>query len=141
MLKKKSDTLKCFREYKALIEKQHRKPIQKLRTDGGGEYTSNKFCHFLHEEGIEAQRTTPYTPQSNSMSERANQTIIGTTRALIHTVSPPKEYWGEAAITAIYVRNRLPTKSLKSGLTPYQGWFGKPASYGNLCVWGCVAYA
>jgi len=44
-------------------------------------------------------------------------------------------------MTAIYVRNRLPTKSLKSGLTPYEGWFGKPASYENLRVWGCVAYA
>jgi len=44
-------------------------------------------------------------------------------------------------MTAIYVRNRLPTKSLRSGLTPYEGWFGKPASYENLRVWGCVIYA
>jgi len=78
-LKKKSDALKCFKEYKALVEKLHGKPIQKLRTDGGGKYTSNEFCHFLREEGIEAQRTTPYTPQSNGVSERANRTIIGTT--------------------------------------------------------------
>jgi len=140
-LKKKSDALKCFKEYKALVEKLHGRPIQKLRTDGGGEYTSNELCHFLHEEGIQAQRTTPYTPQSNGVSERANQTIIGTTRALIHAVSAPKEFWAEGAMPAIYVRNWLPTKSLKSGLTPYEGWFGKPASYVNLWVWGCVAYA
>ena len=43
-------------------------------------------------------------------------------------------------MTAIYVRNQLPTKSLKSSKTPYKGWFGKKASYENLRVWGCVAY-
>jgi len=117
-----------------LVEKLHGKPIQKLRTDGGGEYTSNEFCHFLHAEGIEARSTTPNTPQSNGVSERVNRTIIATTRLLIHAGSAPKECWAEGAITAIYGRNRLPTKSLKSGLTPYEAWFGKPASYENLRV-------
>jgi len=94
----------------------------------------------VHKAEIKAQRTTPYRTQSDGVSERANRTIIGTTRALIHAVSAPKELWAEGVIIAIYVRNRLPTKSLKSGLTPYEGWFGKPASYENLLVWGCVAY-
>ena len=44
-------------------------------------------------------------------------------------------------MTAIYIRNRLPTKSLKSSKTPYEVWFGKRASYENLRVWGYVAYA
>jgi len=50
----------------------HGKPIQKLRTNGGGEYTSKEICYYLHEEGIQAQRSTPYRPQSNGVSERAN---------------------------------------------------------------------
>jgi len=130
----------CFRDYKALAEKHHGKPVRKLRTDGGGEYTSSEFCHLLKQEGIEAQRTTPYTPQSNGTSERANRTIIGTTRALLPAVNAPKEFWGEAAMTAIYVRNRLPTKALASGQTPHEMWFGKKPSYKNLHVWGCLAY-
>jgi len=44
-------------------------------------------------------------------------------------------------MTTIYVRDQLPTKSLKAGLTPYEGWFEKLASYENLRVWGCIAYA
>lgn len=123
LIKRKSEALKCFSDYKTLVEKHHEKPIKKLRMDGGGEYTSNEFSHFLSEEGIEAQRTTPYTPQSNGMSERANRTIIETTRALLHAVRQPKEFWGEAAITAIYVRNRLPTKGLADGQTLYEKWF------------------
>ena len=71
-LKKKLDSLKGFKEYKAWVVKLHGQPIQKLRMDGGGEYISNEFCHFLHAEGIKPERTTPYTPQSNGVSERAN---------------------------------------------------------------------
>jgi len=93
LLKRKSDGFARFKEYKALVEKQQGKVIRKLRTDGVGEYTSKEFGHLLQQEGIEIQRTTPDTPQSNGVSERANSTMIGTTRALLHAVSAPKQYW------------------------------------------------
>ena len=140
LIKRKSEALTCFMDYKALVEKHHGKPVRNLRTDGGGEYTSNEFSHLLKQEAIEAQRTTPYTPQSNGTSERANRTIIGTTRALLHAVNAPTEYWGEAAMTAIYVRNLLPTETIVGGETPYERWFGRKPSYRNLSVWGCLAY-
>jgi len=140
LIKCKSEALMCFKDYKALAEKHHGKLVCKLRTNGGGEYTSSEFGHLLKQEGIEAQRTTPYTPQSNGTSEQANRTIIGTTRALLHAVNAPKEFWGEAAMTAIYVCNRLPTKALAGRQTPHDMWFGKKLSYKNLRVWGCLAY-
>jgi len=37
LLKRKSEALARFEEYKALVEKQQGKVIRKLRTDGGGE--------------------------------------------------------------------------------------------------------
>ena len=43
-------------------------------------------------------------------------------------------------MTAIYVRNRIPTKGLANGQTPYEMWFGRKPSYENLRVWGCLAY-
>jgi len=63
LIKRKSEALTCFMDYKALAEKHDGKPVRKLRTDGAGEYTSNEFSHLLKQEGIEAQRTTPCTPQ------------------------------------------------------------------------------
>ena len=112
LLKWKSEALTRFKEYKALVEEQRGSTIRKLRTGGGGEYTSNEFCHLLLQDGIEIQRTAPYTPQSNDVSERSNRTIIGTTRALLHAVNAPKHYSAKAAMTAIYVRNRLPTRAI-----------------------------
>ena len=120
VLKRKLEAFACFKEYKALVEKQQGKVIRKLRTDGGEEYRSNEFCHLLQQEGIEIQRMTPDTPQSNGVSERANHTIIGTTRALLHAGSAPKQYWAEAAMPVIYVCNRLPTRAIQTGLTPYE---------------------
>ena len=141
LLKRKSEAFARFKQYKALGEKRQGKVIRKLCTDGGGEYTSNEFCHLVLQEGIEIQRMTPYTPQSNGVSERANRTIIGTTRALLHAVSPPKPYGAEAAMTAIYVRNRFPTRAIQTGFTLYALWHGRKLIYEHLRVWGCVAYA
>jgi len=47
LIKRKSEALRYFMDYKALAEKYHGKPVCKLRTDGGGEYTSNEFSHLL----------------------------------------------------------------------------------------------
>jgi len=42
-------------------------------------------------------------------------------------------------MTAIYVRNGLPTKAIAGGETPYERWFRRKPSYRNLHVWGCQA--
>jgi len=52
LLKCKLEAFARFKEYTALVEKQQGKVIRKLRTDGGGEYTSNEFCHLLQHDGI-----------------------------------------------------------------------------------------
>ena len=47
LMKRKSEALRCFKDYKALAEKHHGSLVHKLRTDGGGEYTSREFSHLL----------------------------------------------------------------------------------------------
>jgi hypothetical protein len=76
ILKYKSEALEKFKEWKALREKESGKQVKRFRTDGGGEYTSKKFAEYLKSEGILKETTTPYTPQSNGVVERANRTIM-----------------------------------------------------------------
>jgi len=46
-LKHKAEVFDRFVEWKALVEKQSGQKLKVLRTDNGGEYTSNKFEEFL----------------------------------------------------------------------------------------------
>ena len=49
-LKHKAEVFDRFVEWKALVEKQSGQKLKVLRTDNGGEYTSNKFEEFLKTE-------------------------------------------------------------------------------------------
>lgn len=53
----------------------------------------------------------------------------------------PNMFWAEAISTAAYVRNRVLTRALKDGKTPYEPWYGKKPNVNHLKVFGCVAYA
>lgn len=65
-LKKRSDVLDAFKEYKANVEKLTEYNIKKLRTDNGKEYLSSEFNEFLKKEGISRELTVEYTPPSKT---------------------------------------------------------------------------
>ena len=62
-------------------------------------------------------------------------------RPMLHRVGYPLELWGEAALTACYIANRLPTSALVSGITPFEAWHGYKPDVSHLRRWGCIAYA
>jgi len=51
----------------------------------------------------------------------------------------PGRFWGEAVMTAVYLLNRSPTRSL-DGKTPYEAWYNKKPTVYHFCVFGYVAY-
>lgn len=117
--------------------------IAKLRTDGGGEYTSPEFTQYLRQKGIEAQVTTPYTPRSNGVSERAKRTIMERVRSMISWAGLQNSFWAGAVATATYLKNRTPTHGLedlkRDFHTQFEGWFGRIPDLDHVRVWGCVA--
>ena len=52
----------------------------------------------------------------------------------------PHRFWAEALSTAVYLRNRSPTKALE-GITPYEAWSGTKPDVSSLRIFGCSAYA
>lgn len=126
ILKTKNQVFECFREWKALVEKQTKHKLKMLRTDNGGEYTSKKFEQYLRSEGICHEKMVPITPEQNRVSKRLNRTPIEAARWMLLDASLSKVYWAEAVIqnTAEYVKNRSPTKVLQ-GKTPFEAWYGK----------------
>ena len=52
----------------------------------------------------------------------------------------PHRFWAEALSTAVYLRNRSPTKAVK-GMTPFEAWTREKPNVEHLRVFGCAAYA
>ena len=138
-LKYKSEVAGVFWKFKKSVENQSGCKIQCLRSDNGTEYTSSQFNSFCEEAGIEHQLTAPYTPQQNGVSERRNRFVMEMVRCMVHEKNFPKKFWAEAASTAVFLQNRLPSKALKDQ-TPFEAWYGYKPSLKFLKVFGCVCF-
>jgi len=75
-LHEKSEALITFKAFKASVEKEIGTFITCLRTDPGGEFTSNEFREFFKTHGITRQLTASFMPQQNGVAERKNRTIM-----------------------------------------------------------------
>ena len=61
-LKRKSDVLAAFKDYRAFIETQMGNKIKRLRSDNGGEYVNEEFKTYCKEHGIHVEYTAPHSP-------------------------------------------------------------------------------
>ena len=136
----KADAFASFKLFKSSVEKETGLPIKCLRTDRGGEFTSNEFDNYCRQNGIKRQLTTTYTPQQNGVAKRKNRTVMNMVRSLLIEKDVPKTFWPEAASWAFYVLNRCPTLSVKD-ITPEEAWSGLKPSVEHLRVFGSIAHA
>ena len=123
---------------KIMVSKERR--VKMLRTDNGGEFTSNVFENQLKDRLIVHDLTLPYTPQHNGVVERANRTLVEMARSMMCAAQADKSFWGEAILTAAHIKNRVISKSvLLNGkeVTPYELWFGVKPTVAHLKIWGC----
>jgi transposase InsO family protein len=83
-----------------------------LRSENGGEYVGKAFEEWLLENGICHETTVAYTPEQNGVAERVNRTILESARSMIHFAGLPLKLWAEECNTAVYLMNRVATKSI-----------------------------
>ena len=79
------------------------KKIKILRSDNGGEFTSNEFNDYCKEFGIKRELTIPYNPQQNGVAERNNRSIMEAVKPMIHDHDIPMYLWIEVVRTIVYV--------------------------------------
>ena len=140
LMKKKSEVFDKFVHFVNLAENQSDSRIKVLRSDNGGEYKSTKFAKFCASRGIMQKFTPPYTPELNGVAERMNRTLVECARCMLEHAGMPKQYWGEAVMTAAFLRNRLPTRAQDLHKSPYEEWTKKKPLLANVKVFGCHAY-
>ena len=80
----------------------------------------------------------PRTPQQNGVVERRNQTLLEMIRSMMMQANLPISYLGDALMTATYILNRVPSKSVPS--TPYELWTGEKPNLDNLRPWGSTGF-
>ena len=85
------------------------------------------MCHEL---------TIPKTPQQNGVAECLNRTLVETVRSMLSDSKLPKRFWAEALSTAVYLRNRSPTRAVQK-MTPFEAW----TNVGHLKVFGSLCYS
>ena len=138
-LKRKSDTLLRFQQFKAMVELQSSHKLKAIRSDNGGEYISHAFIRFCDDSGILRQLTQTYTPHQNGVSERKNRTLLDKARCMAFSSGIPTHLWTEAVAAANHVTNRTSTRA-NGGLTPYEKLIGQAPSVSHLRVFGCRSF-
>ena len=86
------------------------------------------------------QVTAPYAHAQAGKAECYVRTIEDDVQTLLADTKLPPSFWGDAALTTQYLRNRLPTSTLPPNTTPYEIMHGSKPDLSHLCVWGCQCF-
>ena len=138
-LRMKSESEDYIRKYITMVQTQFRKKVKFVRHDGAREFATNSLQVFYEDEGIELQTTVPYAHQTNGTAERAIRTIVTIGRCMLHHAKLDKCFWAEAAMTAIYVKNRLPSPKV-AHKTPFEIVYNTKPSVKHMRAFGCQTY-
>jgi transposase InsO family protein len=80
---------------------------------------SVEFGRYCADRGVVCQLTAPYSPHQNGVVEQCNQSIINMARCMMKAKSLPGCFWGEMVMTAVFILNRSPTRTVE-GKTPFE---------------------
>lgn len=94
---------------------------------------------FMEQNGIQHQRTVPYTPEQNGCAEREMWTIMEAARSMIHAKGLDSCLWGEAVNSAVFILNRTGTSTIKHK-TPYELWNGKSIEIDDFRIFGSEVF-
>jgi len=72
----------------------------------------------------------PYTSQQNGRAERKHRHILDSVRAMLISTSCPERAWGEAALTAVHIINRLPS-SVLGNVSPFERLYLTTPNYNS----------
>jgi hypothetical protein len=139
LMHNRSKLAQIYHTFAQMISTQFSKTIKIFRTDNAMEYRDSQFLDFIHTQGTIIQRSCAGTSQQNGRAERKHCHILDSVRAFLISASCPERFWGEAALTAVYTINRLPSSALQN-VTPFERLYGTPTSYFSLRVFGCACF-
>ena len=112
--------------------------INKVRTDGGGEFNSAAFRQILLNKGIKHETSAPYSPEMLGHIERTWRTIFNAARCLLYDSGVPLVLWPYAVKYAVYTRNRVYQRRIKC--TPLEKATNKRPNLAKVELFGAKCY-
>ncbi|GBN96026.1 Retrovirus-related Pol polyprotein from transposon TNT 1-94 [Araneus ventricosus] len=137
-INKKSDVFQTFLRFQRRAERFLGRKIVSVKTDGGLEFCNKDLDNFLEQQGINHEKTNPYTPEQNGVAERYNLTALDGVKTLLKSSGVAQEFWGEALICFTYTWNRVCHKD--GNKTPFEKYSGKKPSVSHFKPFGCLTY-
>jgi hypothetical protein len=100
---------------------------------------SSDFKELCDKHGIKREYTIPGTPQQNGVVERQNRIVKQMARSMMNEKNIGKTYWVEAIHTGFHILNKSHLRP-HSDKTPYELWYGRPASIKHFKVFWSKCY-
>ena len=136
----KTDSFPAYKKVEASWELKSGNRVKSVRFDGAKEFTHGPFAKHLATRGIAVQVTAPYAHSQAGKAERYIRTIEDGIQTLLADAKLPLSFWGDAALTYQYLRNRVPTSTLPYGTTPHEVMNRAKPDLSHLRVWGCQCF-
>ncbi|CAI7838630.1 unnamed protein product [Closterium sp. NIES-53] len=137
-LPSKDMAFEAFIAWLPVAERESGEKLKSFQSDGGGEYTSQRFKQFLAEKRIKRLVSLPYAHQQQGVAERLNRTLQNTMRKLLRGMRLPNHQWPEAMDHAVMLHNLISSSSLPNNASPHLLWTGKQGNTKMLRVFGCM---
>ena len=92
-----------FKSFVKGIYNEFETTIKRVRSDNGSEFKNTRIDELCDDFGIRHQFSAKYTPQSNSLVERKNRTLIDMAWSMLSEYNVSQSFWAEAINMACYV--------------------------------------
>ncbi|GAA5904683.1 hypothetical protein JCM5296_003625 [Sporobolomyces johnsonii] len=121
-------------------ERERQVQVVSFRSDQGGEFKNAALDGFFEREGITHEKTVPYKHAQNGLIERQWRSVFDMARCWLAESGLPLSFWDLAVLSAIHVKNRLPTSANPGSISPFEAYYGRQPDVSHLRSWGCVVY-
>ena len=97
------------------------------------------FLSFSDSNGTLLHWSCPYTSKKNGCAERKHCHILDVVHTLHISASILECFWGEVALTTVYIINRIPSLTTHKK-SPFELLYGQTPNYLSLQVFGCACF-
>ncbi|KAD3069268.1 hypothetical protein E3N88_37148 [Mikania micrantha] len=136
-LARKSDVYETFKRFLVMVERQFNTKLKTVQTDWGGEFRN--LSRFFTSLGIIHRLSCPHTSEQNGFVERRHRHVVETGLTLLAHSNVPKRFWHFAFDTAVYLINRMPSRTNFS-LSPFEQVFHHTPNFSFLRIFGCQCF-